>query len=265
LLAALALLLGPAASAQDSITLDAFNVLSGPGAGWHFEVELEVAGATSASFTPPGSSTATPIPEDLDFPGSFFFSDPLETAPGFTSLVALLASHPTGNYLVLVNGSALQKTVPFAPIAPDGIVTLTSPANGSSNVSQTPSVDFTQNCINCNFLSFDIESMGTGAFFDATASIPGPLPNSGPIAYTAFLQGGAAAPPLPNGSYDLFGDAAVGTLDPAATFDVGSGSFQLFVGAANETSSVFTVPEPRAGLAAGAALAALLALSVRRR
>lgn len=226
--------------------------------GWRLDVEVEGAGLTSASFTPPGRPAFdVPCEDDPDV----VLCERVEPAPpaaGAATLAALLTQFPAGSWALAVNGGALTATLPFDPQEPDGVVTVTDPADGATNVSATPDVTHQNACASCNFLEFRIEDVATlGETFETSALLFGPAPlPSGQILFEDF--GDEVPAPLPNGEYQLMAAAGIGALE-SSSFDQGD-AFEFGAGAELQTYTRFTAPEPgTAALAAGAALFALAA------
>jgi hypothetical protein len=142
---------------------------------------------------------------------------------------------------------------------------VTSPADGAVGVSATPSIAFTHDCDTCNFLFFEIEGFGATAGISLEANRIGtpPLPATGTVDYAELISFEGPKPAaLPDGSYRLSLGAGRGALTDE-TFAQG-GSFEYGMGAERRTTTLFTVPEPAAGLASAASLAALAARARRR-
>lgn len=156
-------------------------------------------------------------------------------------------------------------TLPFDPQQPNGVVTVTDPANGALNVTSTPNLAYENACTDCGFLLFMIEdaaTLGLVTEIDAMVIGPPPLP-SGQLDFANFFD--TAPTPLADGTYRLIAGAAVGALE-VRNFDQGSEpafQFQYGSGANLETATFFSVPEPAGG--AFAAAVALLGLARRRR
>jgi len=227
--------------------------------GWRIDVEVEGAGITSAAFTPPGGP-ALDVPCEND--PNVVLCERVEPAPpaaGAASLAALLTQFPAGNWIVSVNGGALTATLPFDPQEPDGVVTVTDPADGATNVSATPDVTYQNACASCGFLEFRIEDAATlGETFETSTILFGPAPlPSGQLYFADFGDGPPT--PLPIGEYQLVAAAGVGALETSG-FDQGD-EFEYGAGASLQTHTRFSVPEPDAG--ALVASAALLGLATR--
>jgi hypothetical protein len=251
------------ASAQPSVSLVTILAVRDAG-GWRIDGEVEGTGVTSAVFTPPGGAALT-LPCETD-PDVVLCErvEPAPPAPGFESLAALLAAYPAGTWSLSVNDGERTATLPFDPQQPDGVVTVTDPANGATNVTSTPNVTYQNGCTKCGFLLFMIEDAATlGIETEIETVIIGspPLP-SGQLDFADFFEG--ASTPLADGSYQLVAGAGVGGLE-VRNFDQGSGAafeFQYGAGANLETATFFSVPEPAGG--AFAAAVALLGLARRR-
>lgn len=251
------------ASAQPSDVLVTLLAVRDAG-GWRIDAEVEGVGVSSAVFTPPGGAAfVVPCENDPDVVLCERV-DPAPPAAGFASLAALLAAYPAGNWALSVNDGARTATLPFDPQQPNGTVDVTSPANGASNASSTPSVAYQNGCANCGFLLFLIEDAATQGLvteIEALRTGPPPLP-SGQIAFADFFDGAPVA--LSPGDYRLIAGAGAGALG-LRNFDQGTGpayEFQYGGGASLETATTFRVPEPSA--AGCAAVATLLALAHRR-
>jgi len=229
--------------------------------GWRIDGEVEGSGVTSAVLTPPGRA-AFELPCESG-PGVVLCErvEPAPPAPGFASLAALLAEYPAGSWSLSVNDGVLTATLPFDPQQPDGVVTVTNPADGALNVPSTPGVAYDNACTDCGFLLFMIEDAATlGLVTEIEGMVIGqpPLP-SGQLDFADFFD--AAPTPLANGTYRLIAGAALGALE-VLSFDQGGG-FQYGSGANLETATFFSVPEPGGG--AFAATVALLGLARRSR
>jgi hypothetical protein len=231
--------------------------------GWRIDGEVEGIGVSSAVLTPPGrAGFALPCESG---PGVVLCErvEPAPPAAGFASLAALLADYPAGSWSLSVNGGALTATLPFDPQQPNGVVTVTNPANGAMNVTSTPNLTYENACTDCGFLLFMIEDAATlGLVTEIDAVVIGPLP-SGQLDFADFFD--AAPTALADGGYRLIAGAAVGVLE-VRHFDQGIGAafeFEYGSGANLETATSFSVPEPAGG--AFAAAVALLGLARRRR
>jgi hypothetical protein len=233
--------------------------------GWRIDGEVEGIGVSSAVLTPPGrAGFALPCESG---PGVVLCErvEPAPPAAGFASLAALLADYPAGSWSLSVNGGALTATLSFDPQQPNGVVTVTNPANGAMNVTSTPNLTYENACTDCGFLLFMIEdaaTLGLVTEIDAMVIGPPPLP-SGQLDFADFFD--TAPTPLADGNYRLVAGAAVGVLE-VRHFDQGIGAafeFEYGSGANLETATSFSVPEPSGG--AFAAAVALLGLARRRR
>jgi hypothetical protein len=231
-------------------------------AGWRIDVEVEGLGLTSVAFTPPGQPA-------LDVPcesgSGVILCERVEPPPpsaGAATLAALLVQFPAGSWSLSVNGGALTAALPFDPQEPDGVVTVTDPANGATQVSSTPTVSYQNGCALCTFLEFQIEDLATlGEVFEIGALVFGaaPLP-SGQLDFADFTTENTPGP-LPVGDYRMMAAAGIGALETRA-FDQGP-EFQFGSGASLQSHTLFSVPE--ADGAAIAAAAALLVLTGCRR
>lgn len=230
-------------------------------AGWFFEVDLDGPAGTipSATLTPPTGPPAAALACRSDGEEDFCsLRDPSEGSAGYASLAALLASHPSGSYFLDIGSGARTVQLGFAPVEPDGNVTVTSPANGAVSVDSTPTILYTHDCDTCGFLFFEIEGFGATAPISLETTRVGspPFPDTGSVPYAELtaLEGPKPAE-LWDGSYLLRAGAGRGSLE-TLVFDQG-GELQYASGAEYLTTSEFTVPEPGAGLAARASLLSL--------
>ncbi len=185
----------------------------------------------------------------------------------FDSLAELLAGYPAGDYTLDLNGGARTAVLPFDPVEPNGVVTVSDPADGTSGVSSTPAIVYTHNCTMCDALSFEITNPGEPAVVGLELLVlDDPLPDAGTVPYAALESFEGAKPSeLPAGSYALRAATAIGTIEEA-TLIPGGAPFEYATAALIGTDTTFTVPEPAALSAALASLGALGALAgVRRR
>jgi hypothetical protein len=248
-------------SAQAQLEPDFVTILAVRDAGgWRIDVEVEGIDLTSASFTPPGQP-ALDVPCEVG--SGEILCQRVEPAPpsaGAASLAMLLTQFPAGGWLLSVNDGARTATVPFDPQEPDGLVTVTDPANGATNVSATPDLSYQNACASCNFLEFRIEDAATlGELFEIGGLVSGPPPlPSGQLDFADFED---APGPLPNGAYGLMAAAIDGSLE-TRSFDQGP-EFEFGFGASLQSYTLFSVPE--ANGAALVAIATLLALARRPR
>jgi len=229
--------------------------------GWILEANAEGSDQlTSVSLTPPGKA---PIAFDCVATGpSAAICEYAQGAP-VASLAALLVDFPAGTWVLTVNGT-LGADLLFEPVEPDGTVTVTSPADGAVNVSTTPSVSYTHDCTNCDFLILETELQAGGPGLEILIE-GAPPPSSGTVLYDDFISQDAPKPAtLPNGVYLLFAGSINGiiSIETLAPGTAGEQTFQFARGAERDVQTLFTVPEP-AG-ASLAALAALLAVARRR-
>jgi hypothetical protein len=231
--------------------------------GWQLETHAEGSLALSSlSLTPPGK-------DPLAFECGVVQLGVVECAyvqdvPPATSLAELLVDFPEGAWQLLVNGT-LQAEVRFYPEDPEGSVTVTSPANGAVGVGTTPSISYTHDCMNCNFIALEYEPVQGGVVLeDLAQGDPPTTPNTVP--YGDFTSPDGPTPDaLQNGVYELFASAVVASISEQT---LASGTpqqqpFEYTTGAGRDTQTSFTVPEPTG--AAIAALGALVALSRRTR
>jgi hypothetical protein len=261
LVATLALVAAPLRGEAQVVEL--LDLIAAEGSdGWRLEIDLEGTGISSV-FIHRGP---LPMLQLTCMPSAGFvdcqYDDPPPTQPGYPSLAALLAVHVPGTWGLLVDG-VLSASFAFGPVEPNGTVTVTAPASGATDVSPTPTIDYTHDCSNCNVLAFEIEDFdGTLGIGLETFLFGPPLPSPGSVPY-AILESfeGPKPPALPNGRYELFASTAVGAIT-VVPFDQG-GSFEYTTGAIRDRRTVFTVPEPAS--ATSAAVAALAAVCCARR
>jgi MYXO-CTERM domain-containing protein len=232
--------------------------------GWHVDAEVEGTGVTSASFAPPGRPLLDlPCDDDPDV----VLCEREEPAPpsaGYASLAALLAAFPAGSWQLAVNGGALTATLPFDPVEPDGVVTVTDPADGAAFVGATPDVSYANACTACPFIELRIEdapTQGLAVEIETLVSGAPPLP-PGQVPFAEFFD--ETPVPLPAGAYRIVAGAALGSLT-TTSFDQGGGALEFSYGRGAELQTVttFTVPEPDAAMIA--AIAGLGAFAWRRR
>jgi hypothetical protein len=258
-LAAAAALLAPAA-AHAAPTLEFASLVAiGYVSGWRLYAELE--GSTdvaSAALKPPGRPAfALGCRTDPEITECEFES--AEAA----SLGALLALYPSGNWQLSLNGGVRTATLPFAPVAPNGLVTVTSPLDGAVGVSPTPTITWVHDCSNCVALSFDLVGLEVPFEVGLEALLFGtPSPGSLPYALLESYRGPKPAA-LPDGRYALAAATAVGSVQ-TRTLTPGGAAFEYTSGALRAVESTFRVPEP-GPIAAGAAAAGALAAAARRR
>jgi hypothetical protein len=264
-LAAAALLAPVSARAHSPIVEFLQLVANESSDGWRLEVELEGSDVSSIFLDPPGAGPLVSLDCELTSGGvECFYQDPPAPAPGFPSLAALLAQYPAGSYGVSVDAE-LTAQVDFAPIEPNGLVTVTSPVDGAVGVAEAPSIEYVHGCSNCNALLFELEETGSQPDVGLEAFVLGsPPPSPGSVAYAVLESFAGPKPPaLPLGPYRIDAGTAVGSVS-IETFDQG-GSFEYTTGALREVRSVFTVPEPASPAAAALAALSLLAARLRRR
>jgi hypothetical protein len=231
--------------------------------GWRIDVEVEGFGITSASFTPPGRP-ALDVPCETD-PGEILCErvEPAPPAAGAATLAALLVQFPAGSWLVSVNDGARTATVPFDPQEPDGVVTVTDPADGATGVGATPDVIYQNACATCNALEFQIEDAATlGEVYEIGTLLFGPAPlPSGQLDFADFTEGTLG--PLPDGAYRMMAAAIIGAIE-TRSFDQGP-AFEFGAGASLQSHTLFSVPEADGGaLVASAALLSLARRAGRR-
>lgn len=260
LVAVAAALAGPA-TARAAVTLDLFALLAyEDDSGWRLVAELEGSNEiTTATLTPPARPAfalacgASSERTECEFESS-------EAA----SLAELLTAYPSGQWTLSLNGGTRSATLGFAPVAPDGLVTVTSPADGAADVSPTPTIAWVHDCSNCVALSFDLVDVA-GAFpIGLEVFVAGsPPPSPGSLAYDALESYRGPKPAaLPDGSYALAAATVVGSVTNR-NLTPGGDAFEYSSGALRATESRFTVPEPAAPAATAAALG--LATIARRR
>jgi hypothetical protein len=229
--------------------------------GWILEANADGSDQlTSVSLTPPGKA---PLAFVCEATGLIAASCEYDDDTPVASLAALLVDFPAGTWVLTVNGS-LSADLLFQPVEPDGTVSVTSPADGAVGVANTPSVSYTNDCTNCNFLIFEIEPMAGGTVIEFLAEAP--LASSGTLLYDDFVSLDAPKPEtLADGVYLLFAGAINGALsiETLAPGSPGEQTFEFARGAERDEQNVFTVPEPAGAVIA--AVAILAALARRRR
>ncbi len=233
------------------------------GTGWRFVAAFEGSiDITSATLQPPGGMAIPLACETVEIDlVECLFED-----PGFASLAALLVAYPAGSYALSLNGGARTATLPFGPIEPDGVVTVTDPTDGEAEVSGTPMISYTHNCTNCVAVAFEITALAAPVDVGLEHFVFGfPPPSIGTVSY-AELDSFEGPKPIevPAGSYALVASTAVGSIGEA-TLTPGGAPFEYATAALINTESTFTVPEPGAFAAGLAALFTLAGVRRRRR
>lgn len=259
----LAALLAAAAPPARAVTLELASLFAEEDdAGWRLRFELE--GSTdveTATLTPPGGSAALlgciTDAERTECEG--------QSAP-FASLAALLDAYPAGQYLLSLNGGARTASLPFAPVAPSGLVTVTDPEDGEADVSPTPTIAWVHDCTNCVALFFDVADedapfpVGLELF---VVGVPPPSPGSLPYALLESYRGPKPGA-LPNGRYALTAATAVGEQS-VEQLSPGGAAFSYSSGALRGVRTSFTVPEAGPAAAGITAVSALACAAVRSR
>lgn len=233
------------------------------GTGWRFVAAFEGStNITTATLQPPGGMAIALACETVEITVvECIFED-----PGFASLAALLVAYPAGSYELSLNGGARTAILPFGPIEPDGIVTVTDPLDGAASVSGTPTISYTHDCTNCVAIAFEITDLGAPVNVGLELFVFGiPPPSIGTVSYAELESFEGPKPSeLPLGSYALVASTAVGTIDEA-TLTPGGAPFEYATAALISAESTFTVPEPTAFAAGLAVAAVLLVLAGARR
>lgn len=247
--------------AEAAVALELASILAiEDDSGWHLRVDLEGSSdVTSATLTPPDRPAVGLACEPSGGGGT---ECDFESAD-VVSLAALLTAYPSGEYALALNGGARTASLTFDPVEPDGLVTVTNPADGATSVDDTPGIAWTHECTNCLALLFEIEELA--APIDVGLEhIASPPVSPGAISWSQLESYEGPKPAsLPDGVYELQASAAAGEITTEQLAPGGEG-FEYSQGALREVRSTFTVPEPGALASALAVLAALGAAAVRR-
>ena len=203
----------PSAAGVITTTLDRFSLVALQGSGgWSLETDAEGSDLlTSVTVTPPGKpSIAFACAED----GPGVVVCQYDSGVPVGSFAALLVDFPAGTWLLTVNGT-LDAELLYDPVEPDGTVTVTSPADGAVNVGAMPSVSYTHDCANCNFVLLRVDSEEGGGGLEAL--IAGDPPASpGTILYADFTSPDGMKPAmLADGVYELAAGSITGIISDA--------------------------------------------------
>jgi len=256
--------LAAAAPARAAVTLELATLTAGQGdSGWHLRFELTGStDVTSATLKPPGGSAFAIPCEALDEGGT---ACEFESAAQ-PSLAALLAVYPSGDYLLSLNGGARTASLAFDPVAPDGLATATSPADGAALVSPTPTITWTHDCTNCVALGVDIVEITAPFNIGLEVFVIGfPVPSPGSVTYAELESYEGPKPSfLPDGRYALTLTTAVGSIT-TEHLAPGGDAFEYTTAGLRDARTEFTVPEPGGAAAALATTAALAGIGAPRR
>jgi len=249
-----------AAPAQAAVTLDIASLFAvEDDSGWRLRVELEGSGdVASATLAPPGQP-AFALACGSSGEGTECEFESAEAA----SLAALLAVYPSGEYQLALNGGTHTAGLPFDPVAPDGLVTVTSPADGEAYVDPTPAISWTHDCTNCVALGFDLVDLAAPIDVGLERFVIPPV-SPGSISWSQLESYRGPKPSaLPDGLYGLTASTAVGEI-ATERLTPGNDGFEYTQGALRDVRTTFTVPEPGA-VASGVALLAALGCAAGRR
>jgi len=256
LLACLAAL--AAAPARAAVTLDIASVFAREDdSGWHLEVELEGSSdVLVATLTPPGGAAFA-----LSCGGSGEGTQCEFESAEAASLAALLVEYPSGEYQLSLNDGERTAGLLFDPVSPNGLVTVTSPADGAADVDDRPGISWAHDCTNCVALAFDLVDIAAPLDVGLERFVTPPV-SPGTISYSQLESYRGPKPStLPDGLYGLTASTAVGDITTEHLVP-GNDGFEYTQGVLRDVRTSFTVPE--AGSSALAALAALACAAARR-
>ena len=146
---------------------------------WSFGIEIDAGDVSSISvLTPP--SVLFPGGETLDETDFEQDGDYWCLEAAFVSLAALQARFTTGDYAFTINGS--QVSLGFNPPVPDGLISVSFPANGAMLPNGQPTFTSTSTCTNCNLVEALVEDGFGQIEIETNAISPMPLPSSFPFA-----------------------------------------------------------------------------------
>jgi len=201
--------------------------------------------------------------------------DPEDGMSGFLTLNDLLERWPTGTYRLTVSDGTdtftadLPFNFPNDPPVPDGTIAITSPTDGETDVSPTPTIRYEQTCANCSHVGVDLETLespssGFPSLQFETMSLESPKD----LLLSDFEddENGGMVAEVPNGTYFLDAFVTTETETEIAFNEDPTATFPFFAGGESVSPAItFTVPEPGSTAAGAAALAGLGLLASRRR
>jgi hypothetical protein len=238
----------------DEIAIAAALAGDATGSGWFFLVEVQGTGLSSGLVTPPvgdafALTDARGEGRELEF----------EAGP-FGSFAALQSAHPAGDYTVTVNGSHTV-VLAWSPTEPVGVsgeasLVIDSPADGATGVDAMPDVSYTLDCMNCDDLNLELQSLPGPTFGFGELDV-GMFTN--PIPFAAMMSSGSETELAPGLVDAELLAGLVSFTDRSFLPPSGLPAFTYIEAGVVTTFSTFTVPEPGG---VGTALAALATLGL---